>query len=133
MPISARGAVIDLLHDLAALDGIGPEPDVEEFVRLLAHELEGAAGRVGRFGHGVFVGRLVDAVGADLDLVVVVGAAEGIFPPRRRDDALLPERERRAAGGALRPRGTSAEGEGRDALAVLAAATTAVVTYPASD
>ena len=129
----ARGAVIDLLHELADLDGIGPEPDIDEFVRLLAHELERPAGRVGRFGHGVFVGRLVDAVGADLDLVVVVGAAEGTFPPRPRDDALLPERERRAAGGAMRPRGTTAEEEARDARAVLAAATTAVITFPASD
>lgn len=129
----ARAAVIDVLHELAALDGIGPEPDIEEFVRLLAHELERPAGRVGRFGHGVFVGRLVDAVGADLDLVVVVGAAEGTFPPRSRDDALLPERERRAAGGALRPRGTTAEQEAHDARAALAGATTAVITFPASD
>jgi ATP-dependent helicase/nuclease subunit B len=129
----ARAAVFDLLHELALLDGIGPEPDVEEFVRLLGHELERPAGRVGRFGHGVFVGRLVDAVGADLDLVVVVGAAEGVFPPRARDDALLPERMRRAAGGAMRPRGTSAEEEVRDARAVLAAAATSVITFPASD
>ncbi|MEY2459279.1 MAG: ATP-dependent helicase/nuclease subunit, partial [Acidimicrobiaceae bacterium] len=129
----ARGAVIDLLDELGKLDGIGPEPDIAEFVRLLAHELERPAGRVGRFGHGIFVGRLVDAVGADLDLVVVVGAAEGVFPPRSRDDALLPERERRAAGGAMRPRGTTAEEELHDARAVLAAATTAVITFPASD
>jgi ATP-dependent helicase/nuclease subunit B len=125
--------VIDLLHELANLDGIGPEPDINEFVRLLAHELDRPAGRVGRFGHGVFVGRLVDAVGADLDLVVVLGAAEGTFPPRPRDDALLPERERRAAGGAMRPRGTTAEEEAHDARAVLAGATTAVITFPASD
>ncbi|MEY2420572.1 MAG: ATP-dependent helicase/nuclease subunit [Acidimicrobiaceae bacterium] len=129
----ARVSVIDLLHELADLDGIGPEPEIADFVRLLAHELERPAGRVGRFGHGVFVGRLVDAVGADLDVVVVLGAAEGAFPPRARDDALLPERERRAAGGAMRPRGTTAEEEARDARAVLASATAAVITFPASD
>ncbi|MEY2403329.1 MAG: ATP-dependent helicase/nuclease subunit [Acidimicrobiaceae bacterium] len=129
----ARVAVIDVLHELADLDGIGPEPDIAEFVRMLAHELERPAGRVGRFGHGVFVGRLVDAVGADLDLVVVVGAAEGTFPPRAHDDALLSERDRRAAGGAMRPRGSTVEEEGRDAHAVLAAAATAVITFPAAD
>jgi len=129
----ARAAVIDLLQQLGALDGLGPEPDVETFIRLLAHELDRPAGRVGRFGRGVFVGRLVDAVGADLDLVIVLGAAEGMFPPRSRDDALLPERERRAAGGALRARGATYEEEERDARAVLAAASNAVLTYPASD
>jgi RecB family exonuclease len=129
----ARAAVIKLLDDLAALDGTGPEPDINEFIRLLAHELERPAGRVGRFGRGVFVGRLVDAVGADLDLIVIIGAAEGVFPPRSRDDALLPERERRAAGGAMRPRGTTADEEVRDARAALAAGAAAVITFPASD
>ena len=38
-----------------------------------------------RFGHGVAVGPLFDAVGADLDLVVVVGARRGHVPaPRHR-------------------------------------------------
>jgi ATP-dependent helicase/nuclease subunit B len=129
----ARVRVIELLRELRELDGIGPPPNVAEFVRLLAHELDRPAGRVGRFGQGIFVGRLVDAVGADLDLVVVLGAAEGVFPPRSRDDALLPERERIAAGGALRARGTTAEEEARDARAVLASATSAVITFPAAD
>ena len=129
----ARAAVIDLLHDLAQLDHIGPAPDFDAFLRLLGYELERPSGRVGRFGHGVFVGRVVDAVGADLDLVVIVGAAEGAFPPRTRDDALLPERERFAAGGALRPRGSTYAEEERDVQAVLASAATAVVTFPAAD
>jgi RecB family exonuclease len=129
----ARAGVLDVLSQLAALDGIGPPPTVDEFTDMVAFELDRAAGRVGRFGHGVFVGRLVDAVGADFDLVVVVGAAEGLFPPRARDDTLLPERIRLAAGSALRPRGSTVEEEMRDIGAVLAAAPTVVVTHPAAD
>ena len=129
----ARNAVLEMLREFERLDGVGPPPDFETFVRLVSFELDRPSGRVGRFGHGVFVGRLVDAVGADLDLVVVVGAAEGTFPPRTRDDALIPERERLAAGGALRPRGVTYAEEERDVRAVLASAGTAVVTFPAAD
>ena len=128
----ARAAVLDVLDRLAALQGIGPEPDAVTFRRALEHELGRGGRRVGRFGHGVTVGRLVDAVGADLDLVVVLGWVEGAFPPRRVDDALLPERERRAVA-ALRPRGTSRDEEERDAWAVLAAAPHAVLTTAAAD
>lgn len=129
----ARAAVLGVLQELAAGEGVGPPPDLDEFVRVLAHELDRPIARVGTFGHGVFVGRLVDAVGADLDLVVVLGGAEGIFPPRTRDDPLLPERERLGAGGALRPRGSTYDEEERDIRAVLASAATAIVTFPASD
>ena len=129
----ARAAVLEVLREFGRLDGVGPAPDFETFVRLVSFELDRPSGRVGRFGHGVFVGRLVDAVGADLDLVVVVGAAEGTFPPRARDDALIPERERLAAGGALRPRGVTYAEEERDVHAVLASAASAVVTFPAAD
>jgi RecB family exonuclease len=111
---------------------VGPEPDADAFARVLEHELQRGSGRVGRFGSGVTVGRLVDAVGADLDLVIVLGAAEGTFPPRRPDDAVLPARHRRAVPG-LRLRGSSRDEEERDVWAVLAAATERVITTPAAD
>ena len=129
----ARAAVLDVVREFGQLEGVGPPPDFETFVRLVSFELDRPSGRVGRFGHGVFVGRLVDAVAADLDLVIVVGAAEGTFPPRTRDDALIPERERLAAGGALRPRGVTYAEEERDVEAALASASTAVLTFPAAD
>ena len=129
----ARAAVFDILTKLKQLDAIGPPPEFDEFLRLLTYELERPSGRVGRFGRGVFVGRVVDVVAADLDLLVVLGAAEGIFPPRTRDDALVPERERFAAGGTMRPRGVTYEDEERDVRAALASAATAVITFPAAD
>lgn len=129
---AARLKVIELLDRLAGLDSLGPEPDAPAFLRTLEHELRQRSGRVGSFGHGVTVGRIVDAVGADLDLVVVLGGVEGAFPPRRSGDSLLPERERRKVD-ALRLRGSSREEEERDVWAVLAAARTSVIMSSAGD
>jgi hypothetical protein len=129
----SRAAVLDLLDGLAGLDELDASPGPEAFRRVVEHELSRAAGRVGRFGHGVFVGRLVEAVGADLDDVIVLGCGEGIFPPRGADDPLLPDRDRRAVGAALGPRGNTPAEEERDALAVMASAPTCTLTFPVAD
>lgn len=129
----ARAAVAAAVASLAALDGIDDPPDLRRVRHVLERELEQPARSHGRFGHGVAVGRVVDAVGADLDLVIVVGAAEGQLPPRRRDDALIPDRDRRAGGGALAPRGRTRDEEARDLFAALAAAPRRVLVAPRSD
>src|SRR5581483_6742380 len=130
---AAHTAVVELLDQLGELDSLDPAPGPERFRRIVDHELHRPGGRSGRFGHGVFVGRLVDAVGADLDTVIVLGCAEGTFPPRGADDPLLPERDRAVLGGALTPRGTSAAEEERDAAAVATSAADVVVTFPIAD
>ncbi|HEX2383725.1 MAG TPA: PD-(D/E)XK nuclease family protein [Acidimicrobiales bacterium] len=129
----SRAAVFDLLDDLATLDGLDPAPGPDSFRRVVTHELSRAAGRVGRFGHGVFVGRLVEAVGADLDEVIVLGCAEGVFPPRAADDPLLPDRDRRAVSAVLRRRGNTPAEEERDVLAVMAAGPACALTFPVAD
>ena len=68
------------LDRLAALDGVEDAAGLDVFTRTLALELESDLGRVGRFGEGVFVGPITMGVGLDLDLVVVLGMAEGTFP-----------------------------------------------------
>ena len=88
----------------------------DRFGSSVEHELSRAAGRVGRFGHGVFVGRLAEAVGADLDEVIVLGCAEGCSRRDAADDPLLPDRDRRVVGHAIRRRGnTSSRGRARRA------------------
>jgi hypothetical protein len=129
----SRVAVFDLLDALASLDEFGDAPGFDNFCRVVEHELSRAAGRAGRFGHGVFVGRLADTVGSDLDDVIVVGCAEGVFPPRATDDPLLPEHDRRAGGAALRPRGSTPAEEERDALAAIASARRCTLTFPIAD
>lgn len=76
---------------LATLDEIEPAPSTEVFIRALAAELDVARGRRGRFGAGVMFGPIASAIGHDFDAVFVLGAAEGVLPVPRRDDAILPE------------------------------------------
>ena len=121
------------IASLADLEGIEVPPDLDRLRRALEPELEQPDRSHGRFGHGVLVGRLVDAVGSDLDLVVVLGAADGQFPPRRREDPLLPDSVRSATGGLLGPRGLRRDEEHRDVLAALAAAPVRILSTPRAD
>src|SRR5690606_3136178 len=77
-------AVLDRLTHLDAVD----EPATRaRFRATLAAELEAVPARVGRLGRGVLVGPLPFALGQDLDLLVVVGAADGLLPGSARADA----------------------------------------------
>jgi hypothetical protein len=72
-------------------------------------------------------------VGLDLDLVVVLGLAEGSFPATVRDDSLLPDRERGAAGGELPLRADRVERQHRHLLAALAGARRHLLGVPRGD
>ncbi len=76
---------------LSGLDTLEENPTTAVFHRALRSELDVARGRHGRFGDGVLFGPLSSAVGHDLDAVFVLGAAEGLLPVPRRDDAVLPD------------------------------------------
>ena len=105
------------LDRLSRLDAVAVATDFERFARALALELDADLGRRGRFGEGVLVGPLSMALGLDLELVVVVGLAEGVLPTRPRDDPLLPDRDRRprprAADGRRPPGPRAAPAAGR--------------------
>jgi RecB family exonuclease len=124
-------AVLDTLDELGRLDAIAAPRDADEFFDALEHALRGSTGRVGRFGQGVFVGSLADVVGADLDLLVIVGLSEGTFPPRPRIDAVLDDNDRAAVG--LHAAGNTIAEERRDAWAAVASARRTVVTFPVAD
>jgi hypothetical protein len=128
---AALEAVDAVLDELGDLDGVAPPVDASGFCRVVALHLDRRAGSTGVLGHGVMVGSIADLVGADLDLVVVVGAAEGQLPPARADDPLLPNRERRQVGIPLR--GLSPAEEHRDLMAALASAGQVLVTTPRAD
>ena len=74
-------------------------------------------GRVGRLGEGVLVGSVSMGLGLELDVVVLCGLAEGSFPATVRDDSLLPDREREAAGGELALRRHQIDRQHRELLA----------------
>jgi ATP-dependent helicase/nuclease subunit B len=121
------------LDRLAGLDALGgPPPTLEDFRRTLDGELEDTLQRIGRLGDGVLVGTLSLAVGVSLDRVVVLGLAEGTFPDRRLDDALLPDRERAMAGGELALRSDHLAHDHRHLLAAVATGDT-TLCFPRGD
>jgi RecB family exonuclease len=131
--IEAHRAVEGALEALSNLGDVRPRTDEATFRRALERELEAPAGRIGRFGEGVFVGHVRDAMGTEFDVVFVLGMTEGVMPPRGRDDPLLPDRERSAAGDDLPLRTNRPAEERRDYLAALAAAPERVLLFPRAD
>jgi RecB family exonuclease len=131
----ARAAerIFAALDRLSHLDDIEPHPTVTAFRHALTAELDASLTTIGRLGRGVFVAPIGLAVGVQADVVVVVGAAEGSLPPLLREDPLLRDSDRRAAG-VLATTETQRERAHHQALAVGAAATTQlVVTRPRGD
>ena len=121
------------LERLAGLDRVEPATDVEVFTRTLQLELDDDLGRVGTFGQGVLVGSMSSALGVDLELVIVLGLAEGVCPSRVREDSLLPDVEREVVREELSPRADRIGTEHRHLLAALAGADQRVLVYPRGD
>lgn len=129
---TAAERVDTALERVGALDAVDDAPSLDALRRTLELELDGDLARVGSFGEGVLVGRLQDVLGVDLDLVVVLGCAEGLLPSRVREDSLLPDVERHATA-ELRPRADRVGVEHRHLLAALAAADHRVLSFPRGD
>lgn len=89
--VESYRAVGAAVASLAGLSEVRPIIDLATFHRVLQGELDRPARRVGRFGEGVFVGRLVDAAGTDFDHVLVFGMNEGAIPTKGSDDPLVPD------------------------------------------
>jgi ATP-dependent helicase/nuclease subunit B len=121
------------LDRLAALDRVEGAVGLDVFHRTLAIELEADLGRVGRFGEGVLVGPVSMAIGLDLDLVVLLGMAEGTFPAAVKDDSLLPDAERADAGGELPLRADHVHRLHRHFIAALATAPVHLLGVPRGD
>jgi ATP-dependent helicase/nuclease subunit B len=132
--VAALEAVIDGLTGLIGLDDLGgPGPGLADFRAALAAELDAPAPQTSRFGRGVLVGRVGDVVGLDLDVLCVVGMAEGAFPERSADDVLVPDRDREACGDELPLRAARAVEARRDYLAALAAAPVRLLSCASGD
>ncbi len=129
----AAQRVSQALRRLAALEEVEGQVSLETFTRTLDLELGDDLSRVGRLGEGVLVGPVAHAVGLDLDLVVVVGLAEGSYPRPPIEDSLLSEHDRRATGGELEPRAAQIARQHHDLLAALAGARRQVLTVPRGD
>ena len=129
----AADAVLDVLNHLATLDEIDAQPSAGVFRSTVVQELSAAAGRIGRVGRGVLTGPIGSSLGMDLDIVVILGLAEGVFPSQPLDDPLIPDREREATGGELALRSDRREQQHLDLLATLASTETAVLVVARGD
>jgi hypothetical protein len=127
-------AVLQTLGSLATLDAVDPSGDAAAFRVVLGLALDAPGPPAGRFGHGVFVGSLAEAVGADHEVVAIVGAAEGIYPPRGQDDPVLPDAIRARLGdAALPPRRPDRVDERRDHVGAVAGSAEVVLSFPRAD
>ena len=128
---AAYEETLAVIGGLGSLDAAGVPADAgtlrDVLGQELAHEVREAAGA----GRGVLVGPLRDVAGADLDLLIIVGAAEGSYPPRSQEDPLL--RDAIRAGIGLRTQSDRRAAERRDHLAALASAPVVVLTHPVAD
>ncbi|HSK98272.1 MAG TPA: PD-(D/E)XK nuclease family protein, partial [Euzebyales bacterium] len=132
--VEAAHRVDEILDRLAALDAAEAGADLPTFARALRLELDDDPGRVGRLGNGVLVGTPWFALGVDLDVVILLGLAEGVMPPRPREDSLLPDAERRAVADELPPRDTRVGVQHRHVLAALSGAhTRRIMIHPRGD
>ena len=121
------------LERLAELDDLEPEADLSTFRAALELELDADLGRTGKLGQGVLVGPVPAALGLDLDLVVVVGLAEGTYPTTVREDPLLPGDELAAAGADLPTPIDRVHRQHRSLLAAMAGSRHRVLGAPRGD
>lgn len=130
----AATQVVEAISQLAELDAIGgPAPGLTVFHQVLDSELRAPARQIGHLGAGVFVGHVSTARGMLFDRTVILGMAEGRFPPRRLEDSLLPDSERAAAGGHLKLRMDRVHDDHHDFLAAVAGPQETVLTWPRGD
>jgi RecB family exonuclease len=123
----------DALGHLADLDRIEPAPDTSAVRSAIVAELDRPAPQTTRFGRGILVAGIDEVAGLDLDVLFVVGMNDGAFPEPVREDAMLPDRERRDAGSEVPLRAARAGDAHRDYLAALASAGVRVLSFPRGD
>jgi RecB family exonuclease len=129
----AYDAVIAAVDALPALDGIDNTPPTYEAARqALASGLDQPLPSGTTLGRGLTVAPIRDLVGADLDLLVVLGMTEEAFPPRLREHPILRDAEREAVG-SLATVADRRRTDRRDYLAAAAAARTLVLSSPRAD
>jgi ATP-dependent helicase/nuclease subunit B len=131
LPAEEKAAVATIETVFAALGelaAIEPVASYETLRDVVESELDAARPSVGRFGDGVYLAPISQAIGLDVDRVYAVGLAEDTFPGRLTPDPVLPDSVRELAGGDLRPARAQIDAKRRQWAAALALDLTA--TFP---
>jgi len=126
-------AVQGSLDRLERLDGIAEPCTRQVFANTLEAELDSAPGRVGRIGVGLHVGPLSFAVGQPFDLLIVLGATDGLLPAPPPPEALLGDHDRELTEGALPLNSESADEQRAQLWAAIAGAQRLVLIAPRGD
>jgi ATP-dependent helicase/nuclease subunit B len=128
-----RGAYDAVLAavDRLALLGEVDAPSYDMVLTALRRELDTALPSGTTVGRGIAVTPIRDLVGADLDLLVVVGMTEDSFPPRIREHPVLGDQARRVVG--LPTTKDRRLAERRHYLAARASARRVVLSAPKAD
>ena len=129
----AAKQIEEIVDRLATLDMIEHHPRPATFRHTLASELGTPTSRVGQVGQGVLTGRIGDSLGMQLDRVILIGMAEGVFPHCPLDDPLLPDRERKAAGDDLALLSDRVDEQHRHLLVAMASAQVSTLVFARGD
>ena len=128
LAVESAAAVLDRL---ALLDDVEPDASFAGFRRALIAEFRHPLGREGRTGQGVQVLGIEQAAGLDVEVVILLGLAEGVTPTRPSTDALLPDADRITAGTDLLIRHDHTASQHRGfAAAITAASRLVVLVHP---
>ena len=130
---AARDALVEAASDLRHLDLVGPLPRPTLLQSALEDGVASKGRWTGKSGTGVVVGSFADAVARDLDVVFLMGVAEGLAPARTRENPLLPDSARAMLGGSLPTVEQRAEASKEQFFAALATGSERFITSPRGD
>jgi ATP-dependent helicase/nuclease subunit B len=130
---AARDALSQAAFDLRHLDLVGPQPRPSLVQSAMEEAIGSKGGWTGKSGTGVVIGSYADAVARDLDVLFLVGAAEGLAPARIRENPLLPDTVRAMMACGLPTVEQRAESSKEQFFAALAAGSERIVTSPRGD
>ncbi|MGN7198590.1 PD-(D/E)XK nuclease family protein [Arthrobacter sp. SAFR-044] len=130
---AARNALVEAASDLRHLDLVGPLPRPALLRSVLEDGLASKGRWTGKSGTGVVVGSFADAVARDLDVVFLMGVAEGLAPARTRENPLLPDSARAMLAIGLPTVEERAEANKKQFFAALATGSERFITSPRGD
>ncbi|MDQ0617340.1 PD-(D/E)XK nuclease family protein [Arthrobacter globiformis] len=130
---AARDALVQAASDLRHLDLVGPLPRPSLIQSAMEDAIASKGGWTGKSGTGVVIGSYADAVARDLDVIFLIGVAEGLAPARIRENPLLPDSVRALLASGLPTVEQRAEASKEQFFAALAAASERFITSPRGD
>lgn len=129
----ARDALVQAASDLRHLDLVGPLPRPSLIQSAMEDAIASKGGWTGKSGTGVVIGSYADAVARDLDVIFLIGVAEGLAPARIRENPLLPDSVRALLASGLPTVEQRAEASKEQFFAALAAGSERFITSPRGD